>query len=50
MKTFSDVAIGEPFFYIDSRGNLGFSVNQAYASKKYNIKPPVAIVIPRKAN
>jgi len=50
VKTFSDVAIGEPLFYIDSRGNLGFSVNQAYASKKYNIKPPVLIVIPRKAN
>ena len=50
VKTFSDVAIGEPLFYIDSRGNLGFSVNQASASKKYNIKPPVSIVIPRKSN
>jgi len=50
VKTFSDVAVGEPLFYIDSRGNLGFSVNQAFASKKYNIKPPVSIVIPRKSN
>jgi len=50
VKTFSDVAVGEPLFYIDSRGNLGFSVNQASASKKYSIKPPVSIVIPRKSN
>jgi S-adenosylmethionine hydrolase len=50
VKTFSDVAIGEPLFYIDSRGNLGFSVDQAYASTKYNIKPPVSLVIPRKGN
>jgi S-adenosylmethionine hydrolase len=49
VKTFSDVAIGEPLFYIDSRGNLGFSVNQAYASRKYNIKPPVSLLIPRKS-
>lgn len=50
VKTFSDVAVGEPLLYIDSRGNLGFSVNQAFASKKYNIKPPVSLAIPRKAN
>lgn len=50
MKTFSDVAVGEPLLYIDSRGHLGFSVNQRFASKKYDIKPPVPLVIPRKSN
>src|SRR5689334_20923809 len=48
VKTFSDVAIAEPLFYIDSRGRLGFSVNQAFAAKKYDIKPPVELIIPRK--
>jgi S-adenosyl-L-methionine hydrolase (adenosine-forming) len=48
VKTFSDVSIGEPLFYIDSRGRLGFSVNQAFAAKKYDIKPPVELFIPRK--
>jgi S-adenosylmethionine hydrolase len=50
VKTFSDVAIGEPLLYIDSRGRLGFSVNQAFAAKKYDIKPPVGLVIQRKLN
>jgi len=48
VKTFSDVAIGEPLLYIDSRGHLGFSANQAFAAKKYGIKPPVKLEIPRK--
>lgn len=48
VKTFSDVAIGEPLLYIDSRGRLGFSANQAFAAKKYDIKPPVELVIQRK--
>jgi S-adenosyl-L-methionine hydrolase (adenosine-forming) len=50
VKTFGDVAIGKPLLYIDSRGHLGFSVNQAFAQKVYNVHPPVALVIPRKAN
>jgi hypothetical protein len=50
VKTFGDVAIGKPLLYIDSRGHLGFSVNQAFAQKVYDVHPPVPLVIPRKVN
>lgn len=48
VKTFSDVAVGKPLLYIDSRGHLGFSVNQRSAAKTYGITPPVKFEIPRK--
>jgi S-adenosylmethionine hydrolase len=47
-KTFMDVAVGEPLLYVDSRGRLGIAVNQGDYSKKYDIKPPGTIFIPRK--
>ncbi len=46
--TFSDVAIGKPLFYIDSRGRLALAINQGDFAKKYDVKPPVGIVIPKK--
>jgi S-adenosylmethionine hydrolase len=48
VKTFSDVEVGKPLLYIDSRGHLGISVNQASATKVYQIEPPVKLMIPRK--
>ncbi len=48
VKTFSDVPVGKPLLYIDSRGHLGFSVNQRSAAKIYDIAPPVKFEIPRK--
>ncbi len=47
-KTFMDVPVGEPLLYIDSRGRLGVAVNQGDYSKKFEIKPPGEIFVPRK--
>ena len=48
VKTFSDVEVGKPLFYIDSRGHLGFSVNQRSAASIYNVKLPETLEIPAK--
>ena len=47
-KTFSDVEVGKPLLYIDSRGHLGFSVNQRSAAKIYDIAPPTKFEILRR--
>lgn len=47
VKTFSDVAIGEPLLYIDSRGRLALGVNQRNFAEIYNVKPPAALEIPK---
>jgi len=47
VKTFSDVPLGKPLFYIDSRGRLGLAVNQGSFAATYGVKPPVAFVISR---
>ena len=47
VRTFSDVPLKNPLLYIDSRGRLGFAVNQGSFAATYGIKPPVAIFIPR---
>ncbi|MGB8524919.1 MAG: SAM-dependent chlorinase/fluorinase [Candidatus Acidiferrales bacterium] len=49
VKTFMDVPVGQPLLYIDSRGRVGFALNQRDFSKTYNISPPVSVFIPRKA-
>jgi S-adenosylmethionine hydrolase len=48
VKTFMDVPIGQPLLYIDSRGRVGFAVNERDLSKAYKISPPVPVLIPRK--
>ncbi len=48
VKTFSDVEVGKPLFYIDSRGHLGFSVNQRSAAQIYEAKLPETLEIPKK--
>jgi S-adenosylmethionine hydrolase len=46
VRTFSDLPMGEPLLYIDSRGHLGLAVNQGSFAAAYGIKPPVALFIP----
>jgi S-adenosyl-L-methionine hydrolase (adenosine-forming) len=48
VKTFMDVPVGEPLLYIDSRGRVGFAVNQDSYSRKFGITPPAKIFVPRK--
>jgi S-adenosyl-L-methionine hydrolase (adenosine-forming) len=48
VKTFMDVAVGNPLLYIDSRGRLAVALNQRDFSKKYKIAPPVPLFIARK--
>ncbi len=47
VKTFSDVPLGQPLLYIDSRGHLALAVNQGSFAATYGVKPPVALFIPR---
>jgi hypothetical protein len=49
VKTFSDVPVGEPLLYIDSRGRLGLAVDQGSFAAVYGVKPPVELLIPRSA-
>jgi S-adenosylmethionine hydrolase len=50
VKTFSDVPLGKPLLYIDSRGRFGFAINQGNFSQKYGIGPGADFFIPRKTN
>ncbi|MGA8214904.1 MAG: S-adenosyl-l-methionine hydroxide adenosyltransferase family protein [Candidatus Sulfotelmatobacter sp.] len=47
VRTFSDVALGQPLLYIDSRGHFALAVNQGSFAATYGVKPPVELVIPR---
>ncbi len=47
VRTFSDVALGQPLLYIDSRGHLGLAVNQGSFVGVYGVKPPMELFVPR---
>lgn len=47
VKTFSDVPLGHPLLYVDSRGHVALAVNQGSFAAVYGIKPPAEVVIPR---
>jgi len=47
VKTFSDVPVGDPLLYIDSRGHLALAINQKSFTATYGIKPPAPLAIPR---
>lgn len=47
VKTFSDVPVGQPLLYIDSRGHIALAVNQNSFAATYGVKPPAAVFIPR---
>ena len=49
VKTFGDVPVGKPLFYIDSRGRLSLGVNQRNFAQIYKITPPAELTIPRKS-
>lgn len=48
VHTFSDVPVGKPLFYIDSRGRLSLGVNQRNFSEIYKIGEGAALFIPKK--
>jgi S-adenosylmethionine hydrolase len=48
VKTFSDVAVGKPLFYIDSRGRLSLGVNQRNFATTYGVASDAEVLIPRK--
>jgi len=47
VRTFSDVPLQRPLLYIDSRGRVGFAINQESFASIYGITPPQPIFIPR---
>jgi S-adenosylmethionine hydrolase len=47
VKTFSDVPLGQPLLYVDSRGHIALAVNQNSFAATYGVKPPVELSIPR---
>ncbi len=47
VRTFSDVAVGQPLLYIDSRGHFALAVNQGSFAVVFAVKPPVELFIPR---
>src|ERR1700749_2890227 len=48
VKTFSDVAVGKPLAYIDSRGRLSLGVNQRSFAEIYKIQAPAAVTITKR--
>ncbi|HEX7760148.1 MAG TPA: SAM-dependent chlorinase/fluorinase [Caulobacteraceae bacterium] len=48
VHTFSDVPVGKPLFYIDSRGRLSLGVNQRNFSEIYKVGEGAALFIPKK--
>jgi S-adenosylmethionine hydrolase len=47
VKTFSDVPVGDPLLYVDSRGHLALAINQKSFAATYGIMPPASLAIPR---
>jgi S-adenosylmethionine hydrolase len=47
VRTFSDVAVGDPLLYIDSRGHVALAVNQGNFSEAYRVTTPVELFVPR---
>jgi S-adenosylmethionine hydrolase len=48
VKTFSDVAVGKPLAYIDSRGRLSLGINQRSFAETYGIHAPAAVTIAKR--
>jgi S-adenosylmethionine hydrolase len=48
VRTFSDVPVGKPLLYIDSRGYLAIAINQRSAQAILRVKPPVPVFIWKK--
>lgn len=48
VATFSDVPVGKPLLYVDSRGRLAFAVNQGNFAKGNGIQPLTTFVLKKK--
>jgi S-adenosylmethionine hydrolase len=48
VSTFSDVPVGKPLMYVDSRGRVAFAVNQGSFAQTQGIKPLMPLVLRRK--
>jgi S-adenosylmethionine hydrolase len=48
VKTFSDVRVGEPLFYIDSRARLSIGINQGNFAETYKTPMQSDLTIPKK--
>ncbi len=48
VKTFSDVPVGKPLFYVDSRGRLSLGINQGNFFEAYKVPQFAELFIPRK--
>lgn len=48
VRTFSDVPLGQPLIYIDSRGRLALAINQGSFAEVYGVKPPADLLIQKK--
>jgi S-adenosylmethionine hydrolase len=49
VRTFSDVAKGQPLLYIDSRGRVAIAVNLGNAQKMLHVTPPARVLFKRLA-
>jgi len=48
VKTFADVPVGKPLFYIDSRGRLSLGINQRSFETTYGVPRSAVVLIPKK--
>jgi S-adenosylmethionine hydrolase len=49
VKTFGDVPVGKPLFFIDSRGRLSLGIDQGNFAQTYKVTPPSDLTIPKKS-
>ncbi len=48
VTTFSDVPVGKPLLYVDSRGRVAFAVNQGSFAQVHRIEPLSTFVLRKK--
>lgn len=48
VATFSDVPLGKPLLYVDSRGRVAFAINQGHFAQQNGIQPLTAFVLRKK--
>jgi S-adenosylmethionine hydrolase len=45
VRTFGEVAVGEPLMYVDSRGNIALAVNRGSFAQRYRVAVPAPVLI-----
>lgn len=48
VSTFSDVPVGKPLMYVDSRGRVAFAVNQGHFAQAHAVRPLMTLMLRRK--